>query len=242
MVGAELTRTSLRCSSPGCRGAVPSGVFDPRGAEAYVTVRRAPRGEKTSLSGVHRRPQQETGEKCGLTQRLREQQGYALVRLAVCAAQLLLQRSEEQPPPRARSVDSAAASLWVPRLCCLAPWNYGEVSSPIAAGGGETPDYVGSLPDGSMAASGRQTLRTLTINSASGGVAVPPGVSDVQLRFVHSGVRFGVVVCIVSLVLLAGIGLIWVKAGDNRDQGKPHRSSPNTLKGTGSIPCPLPSS
>jgi hypothetical protein len=77
-----------------------------------------------------------------LTQRLREQQGYALVRLAVGAAQLLLQRSEEQPPPRARSVDFAAAFLWLPRLCCLAAWNVGEVSSPIAAGGGETPDYV----------------------------------------------------------------------------------------------------
>ena len=45
---------------------MPSGVFDPRGAEAYLTVRRAPRGEKTSLRGMHRRPQQETGEKCGL--------------------------------------------------------------------------------------------------------------------------------------------------------------------------------
>ena len=45
---------------------MPSGVFDPRGAEAYLTVRRAPRGEKTSLGGVHRRPQQETGENCGL--------------------------------------------------------------------------------------------------------------------------------------------------------------------------------
>ena len=62
----DLSRTSHRCSSRGCRGAVPSGVFDPRGAEAYLTVRRAPRGEKTSPGGVHRRPQQETGEKCGL--------------------------------------------------------------------------------------------------------------------------------------------------------------------------------
>ena len=61
-----LARTSHRCSSRGCRGAVPSGVFDPRGAEAYLTVRRAPRGEKTSLGGVHLRPQQETGEMCGL--------------------------------------------------------------------------------------------------------------------------------------------------------------------------------
>ena len=37
-----------------------------RGAESYLTVRRAPRGEKTPLGAVHRRPQQEAGEICGL--------------------------------------------------------------------------------------------------------------------------------------------------------------------------------
>ncbi len=37
-----------------------------QGAESYLTVRRAPRGEKASLGAVHRRPQQEAGEKCGL--------------------------------------------------------------------------------------------------------------------------------------------------------------------------------
>ena len=61
-----LTRTSHRFSSRGHRGAVPSGVFDPRGAESYSTVRRAHRGEKTLLGGVYRRPQQEAGENCGL--------------------------------------------------------------------------------------------------------------------------------------------------------------------------------
>jgi hypothetical protein len=67
-VGSQhcLTRTSHRCSSRGRRGAVHSGVFDPRGAESYSSVRRAHRGEKTLLGGVHRRPQQEAGEKCGL--------------------------------------------------------------------------------------------------------------------------------------------------------------------------------
>jgi len=50
-------------SRRGRRGAVPSGVFDPRGAESYLTVRRAPRGEKTPLGAVHRRSQQEAGEK-----------------------------------------------------------------------------------------------------------------------------------------------------------------------------------
>ena len=45
---------------------MPSGVFDPRGAEAYSTVRRAPRGEKTLLGAVHRRPQQTVGEICRL--------------------------------------------------------------------------------------------------------------------------------------------------------------------------------
>jgi hypothetical protein len=53
----SLVRMSHRVSSRGRRGAVLSGVFDPRGAEAYLTVRRAPRGEKAPLSAVHRRPQ-----------------------------------------------------------------------------------------------------------------------------------------------------------------------------------------
>jgi len=45
---------------------VHSGVFDPRGAERVRAVRRAPRGEKTPLGAVHRRPQQKVGEICGL--------------------------------------------------------------------------------------------------------------------------------------------------------------------------------
>jgi len=61
-----LARTSHRLSWRGRRGAVPSGVFDLRGAESYLTVRRAPRSEKTPLGMVHRRPQQKAGEKCGL--------------------------------------------------------------------------------------------------------------------------------------------------------------------------------
>jgi phosphoglycolate phosphatase-like HAD superfamily hydrolase len=63
---ASLARVSHQLSSRGQRGAVPSGVYDPRGAESYLTVRRAPRGEKTPLGAVHRRPQQKAGEKCGL--------------------------------------------------------------------------------------------------------------------------------------------------------------------------------
>jgi len=61
-----LARTSHRLSWRGRRGAVPSGVFDLRGAESYLTVRRAPRSEKTPLGMAHRRPQQKAGEKCGL--------------------------------------------------------------------------------------------------------------------------------------------------------------------------------
>jgi hypothetical protein len=63
---ARLARTSHQLSWRGRRGAVPSGVFDLRGAESYLTVRRAPRSEKPPLGAVHRWPQQEAGEKCGL--------------------------------------------------------------------------------------------------------------------------------------------------------------------------------
>jgi len=61
-----LARISHQLSSRGRRGAVLSGVFNLRGAESYLTVRRAPRSEKTPLGAVHRRPQQEAGEICGL--------------------------------------------------------------------------------------------------------------------------------------------------------------------------------
>ena len=62
-----LTRISHQLSSRGRRGAVPSGVCDLRGADSYSTVRGAPRGEKTPLGALHRRPQQKVGEICGLT-------------------------------------------------------------------------------------------------------------------------------------------------------------------------------
>ncbi len=57
---------SCRMSSRGRRGAAPGWVFDPRGAESYPTVRRAPRGEKPPLGGAQRRPLQEAGERGGL--------------------------------------------------------------------------------------------------------------------------------------------------------------------------------
>ena len=61
-----LARISHRVLSRGRRGAVPSGFFDPRGAERVLAVRRAPRGEKRPLGAMHRRSQQEAGEICGL--------------------------------------------------------------------------------------------------------------------------------------------------------------------------------
>ena len=57
---------SHRTSERGRRGAVPGGVCDPRGADAYSSVRGAPQGEKTPPGAVHRRPQPEAGEICRL--------------------------------------------------------------------------------------------------------------------------------------------------------------------------------
>jgi len=45
---------------------VPSGVFDLRGADSYLKVRRAPGSEKKPLDAVHRWTEQKAGEKCGL--------------------------------------------------------------------------------------------------------------------------------------------------------------------------------
>lgn len=45
---------------------MPSGGFDPTGAESYSTVRRAHGGEKTPLGTVHRRSQQTVGGICAL--------------------------------------------------------------------------------------------------------------------------------------------------------------------------------
>jgi len=69
LVEADPARIPHQLLWRGRRGAVPSGVLDLRGAESYLTVRRAPRSEKTPLGAVHRQPQQETGEKCGLVVR-----------------------------------------------------------------------------------------------------------------------------------------------------------------------------
>ena len=64
---------------------MPSGVLDPRGAESYLKVRRAPRGEKTPLGAVHRRPQQEAGGICGLGAGAR---GFTLVEMVVVVAMI----------------------------------------------------------------------------------------------------------------------------------------------------------
>ena len=61
-----ITRISHWVSWRGRRGAVHSGVYDLRGAERVLAVRRAPRGEKTPLGAAHRRPQQKASEICGL--------------------------------------------------------------------------------------------------------------------------------------------------------------------------------
>ena len=52
-----LARMSHQLPSRGRRGVAASGVFDPRGAESYSTVRRAPRGEKTPQITTYRGPQ-----------------------------------------------------------------------------------------------------------------------------------------------------------------------------------------
>ena len=71
----RLARIYHQVSSRGRRGAVPSEVFDLRGAESYLTVRRAHRGEKTPMGAVHRRPQQKAGEISGLNAGIGQSRG-----------------------------------------------------------------------------------------------------------------------------------------------------------------------
>ncbi|MCK5375740.1 MAG: hypothetical protein KAJ97_01580, partial [Acidobacteria bacterium] len=59
------SRLDIGSRAPSAGGPGGSG-WASQGAEAYLTVRRATRGEKTPLGAVHRRPQQEAGEICGL--------------------------------------------------------------------------------------------------------------------------------------------------------------------------------
>jgi hypothetical protein len=76
--GRSLARTIHRCSKRKVRGAVPRVVFDPRGAEAHLTVRRAPRGEKTAMGAVHRASRPEAGESSGLGSRAGTRQASSL--------------------------------------------------------------------------------------------------------------------------------------------------------------------
>ena len=59
------SRLDLGSRAPSADGTGGSGRAS-RGAESYLTVRRAPRSENTPLGGVRRRPQLEAGEICGL--------------------------------------------------------------------------------------------------------------------------------------------------------------------------------
>jgi hypothetical protein len=55
------SRLDLGSRAPSADGTGETGRTS-QGAQAYLTVRRAPRGEQTPLGAVHRRPQQKPHE------------------------------------------------------------------------------------------------------------------------------------------------------------------------------------
>jgi hypothetical protein len=126
---------------------VPSGVFDLRGAESYLTVRRAPRSEKTPLGVVHRRLQQIAGEICGL--------GLALVLVVPAAATTIVPAAD----PGELALDSeavflarAGASRVVSRPSFLATETelvvMSVISGPLAAGDHVRVEAPGGERDG----------------------------------------------------------------------------------------------
>ena len=92
---------------------MPSGVFDLRGAERVLEVRRAPRGEKTPLGAMHRRPQQKAGEIGGLNRVWCAQPGR---RGEVYARQY--EMSEDRPPEALGEIEVLPISAVVERC----PW------------------------------------------------------------------------------------------------------------------------
>ena len=62
----DLARIRHQLSSRGRRGAVLRGHADRRAMQAYLTVRQIGRREHGRAGRVHRRPQQEVGDGCGL--------------------------------------------------------------------------------------------------------------------------------------------------------------------------------
>jgi hypothetical protein len=60
-----------------------------------------------------------------------------------------------------------------------------------------------TFPEGWVATSDGNRLKTLRINSAFLGVIVPSQVETVRLRFVPPGLRLGLVLCVVSMVVMA---------------------------------------
>ena len=64
------------------------------------------------------------------------------------------------------------------------------------------------VPEGWRAVGDGRTLRTLTVNDAFLGVVIPEGVSRVRLDFTPPGLYLGVALFVLSLIFLAGLGVL----------------------------------
>jgi hypothetical protein len=94
------------------------------------------------------------------------------------------------------------SSIWMPRAVRVERLAQGEIDLRLPPRGEKLLATSLTFPEGWVATSDGNRLRTLRINSAFLGVIVPSRVETVRLRFVPPGLRLGLVLCVVSMVVL----------------------------------------
>ncbi len=124
---------------------------------------------------------------------------------------------EWRPPP----------TKWMPRAVRLERLVQGEIDLRLPSRGEKLLATSLTIPEGWVATSNGLRLRTLRINGAFLGVVVPSQVEEVKLRYVPPGLRLGLVLCAMSMIILAVPATLSLR----RKRFKPgHRSLPDKIR------------
>ena len=124
---------------------------------------------------------------------------------------------EWRPPP----------TNWMPRAVRVKRLVQGEIDLRLPRRGEKLLASSLTIPEGWVATSNGLRLRTLRINGAFLGVVVPSQVEAVKLRYVPPGLRLGLVLCVISMIVLAVPATLSLR----RNRFKPgHRSLPDKIR------------
>ncbi len=116
---------------------------------------------------------------------------------------------------------------WMPRAVRVKRLVQGEIDLRLPRRGEKLLATSLTIPEGWVATSDGLRLRTLRINGAFLGVVVPSQVEEVKLRYVPPGLRLGLVLCAMSMVVLVVPATLSLR---RRRFKAGHRSLPDKIR------------